>query len=159
MTRAEILRQQRIQRQRQETGCRSNPITAYDNRAIVQRRCRIEDRDYQIVTEFGVQLYARIDDSLQTYIAFYNDQRSGLSRSQRRSSQNNLVVDAFTELSAMTPREWETKSISEVDKRPANFCLKQNYNRDANVKQGAAQNEFERRQTLVNREPIKQTEG
>ena len=73
MTRAEILRQQRIQRQRQETGCRGAPITANDNRAIVQRRCRIENRDNQIVTEFGIQLDARIDDSLQTYVAFYND--------------------------------------------------------------------------------------
>src|SRR6266404_1699054 len=96
-------------------GGSRNSITAHDDRAVMQRRSRIENRDHQVVTQVSIQLDTGIDDSFQTDIAFNNYQRAGLRRSQRRSGQNDFIIDAFAELAAMTARERHTKAIAKLN--------------------------------------------
>src|SRR5262245_24986490 len=124
----------------------------------MQRRSRIEDRNNQVVTKFGVEPHAGVDDSLQTDIPFDYDQRAGLCRCQSRGSQYNFVINALAKLAVMTARKRHAKAISKTYQGLPNFGLKKHDDDHANVKQRTTQNEFERSQTLINGEPIQKTE-
>ena len=80
----------------------------------MQRRRRVEDRDEQIVAEFGVHLDAAVDDVLQTDAALDDDERAGLRGSQSRRGEHDLVVDAFAELAAVARENGQAKRLPNV---------------------------------------------
>src|SRR5687768_8087436 len=114
MTRAEISRETRVQRQRQKARRGCDAVPAHDDRTVVQRTCSIENAQQQVVTEFGVELYAAVDDVLQPDVALDYDQRARLGRCERRCGEYHLVVNAFAKLSVNT-RKRHAKPVAERD--------------------------------------------
>ena len=78
VARAEVFRETRIECQRQEAGSRCDTMPPNDDRAVMERRGRVENRDEQIVTEFGFELNAAVCDVLKAYAALDNDKRARL---------------------------------------------------------------------------------
>ena len=60
VARAEVFREARVQGERQEAGRRRDAVATHDDRAVVQRRRRVEDRDEQIVGEVCVEAHAGV---------------------------------------------------------------------------------------------------
>src|SRR5207248_10522374 len=99
MARSQIFRETRIECQRQKAGRRRDPMATHDDRAVMQWRRRIEDRDEQIVTEFGFELDAAVSHVLESDAALDDDQRARLRRSECSSGEHDFVIDALAKLS------------------------------------------------------------
>ena len=83
MPRAKVFTQSWFHRQRQKAGGSGNPVVLNNNRSIMQRHRRIEDRHEQIVRKRRIDSDAAFDVGLQPDIPLNDDQSPGLIRSQR----------------------------------------------------------------------------
>src|SRR5229473_4159823 len=134
-------------------------MTAHNHGAIVQRRFGIEYTDQQIVTEFGVELHAAINDVLQPYIALDYDQCARLSGRQGRGGEDNFIVSTFAKLSQMPLREGHAKTIAKRNQCLADFRLEKHDDGDADVKQATAQHKFQGCEVFLDGEPVEEGES
>ena len=77
MARAEFARDAGIFRQRQKDRRGGDAFALNNDRAVVQRRGRIKNRNEQIITATRVERHARINQISQTDVALDDDQRAG----------------------------------------------------------------------------------
>ena len=118
---------------RQEAGRRGHTSFLDDDRAIVQRRSRLEDRDQQIVGERRVERDAALDVVAQSDLALDRDDRPNLLRGKhgRRDDQllNRLVVGFLAVEIA------EERRLSEMRERAADVRLENHDRRKGDVDQ------------------------
>src|SRR5205085_11814963 len=106
------------------------------------------------------EAHAAVHDVLEADAALYNDERAGFGRGERRCGQDDLVIDAFAELSALAcGQERQTYAIAERDERLSDLGLEENDDQDGQVEEEAAQDVFERGEVIAEGEPVEQREG
>src|SRR5262249_33637546 len=110
---------------------------------VMQRTGRIEDTYQQIVREFCIQVDPAIRNILQSHASLDDNQSSCFSRSECGSGQYHLVIHAFTKLAPVGPGKGHADAIAKGNQRLSDLRLEQHNNRDANVEEAVAENEFE----------------
>src|SRR3974390_3839130 len=117
MASAHLRRKLRIGRKREETGSGGDLVFLYDDRTVVQRRFRQEDRGQQVVREVGVERYSAVDVIAKVVLALKNHERAGLVLGEKAGSHHDVVVG----LDAAASKAGHGEAAAESHQRVADF--------------------------------------
>src|SRR5690606_13674831 len=143
--------------QRQEYRSRRNAFMLNDDRSVMQRRRRVEDRHQQVVAHPRIKLQACVDKIPQADIAFDDDQGASFLARQRRQGKNDLVVNAAAELPTLL-LERQPQTARKIHQSLSYLGLEQDDDRKPDVNDRVPQDELKREKLLIDRDPIKYRE-
>jgi hypothetical protein len=122
----------------------------------VQRRLGVENTNQQGITQFRVELYASINNIFKTDVALYYYKGASLGGRKRRCGKYDFVIYTLTELAEVFSGEGHSESIAEGNQSLTDLALKKHDDGYADVKQCAAENEFNCGEILSGGNPVKE---
>jgi hypothetical protein len=96
---------------------------------------RIEDCDQQVVSQASIKLNPALNEGLEPDVTLEDKEGPDLLRGECGRGKYDIVIPILSVISRPSARvtKWQAERLSEVGKRGANFRLKEDDDREAEV--------------------------
>ncbi len=122
MARAQVLRQVRVLRQRQEAPGLGEAVALDQHRAVVNRGGRQEDREEQLARNAGIEADAAVDVGLEVGLALQGDQGADALGGERLRAAHALLQQAIL---LDRVQKTQQRRLAHVRQGPAQLGLKE----------------------------------